>query len=136
MAIEFRVVDDDRREVDQMHARVHRTVDGNQDAGHFVHVNVIVQRNERRESTRPQKCDALAQHQHQNERTIEIQALTCRGEQNSIKLFLLAQQRACFDLPQARAIITNTLLSRYWNARDTNSPTLTATNSERNVRNT
>lgn len=78
MAIEFRIIDNDRREIDQMHARVHHTINGNQDAGHFVHVNVIVERNECGESTRAQKCYALTQHQHQNERTIEIQTLTYR----------------------------------------------------------
>lgn len=59
-----------------MHARVNQTVDGNQDAGHFVHVNVIVERNECRESACTQKRNTLAQHQHQNERTIEVQTLT------------------------------------------------------------
>lgn len=76
MAIKLRIIDYDHREINQMHARVNQTVDGNQDAGHFVHVNVIVERNECRESPCTQERDTLAQHQHQNERTIEVQTLT------------------------------------------------------------
>lgn len=74
--VELRVVDNDRRKIDQMHARVNHTVNDNQHAGHFVHVNVIVERNECGESACAQECDALTQHQHQNECAIEIQALT------------------------------------------------------------
>lgn len=35
-----------------MHNRMHETEDGNQNSGHFMHVNVIVQRQNGTEATR------------------------------------------------------------------------------------
>lgn len=75
-AVQYRIVRHDHREIDHVHDGVHHAVDGNQNAGHFVHVNVIVQRQDSAEAARSQECYALAQHQHQNKGTIEIQALT------------------------------------------------------------
>lgn len=76
VVVRYRIVHNNHRKIDHVHDGVHHTVDGNQNAGHFVHVNVIVQRQHSAKATRSQKCYALAQHQHKYKCTIEIQTLT------------------------------------------------------------
>lgn len=49
-----------------------------------MHINVIVERNERAESTRAQECYTLTQHQHQDEGAIKIQTLTYGTEHGNV----------------------------------------------------
>lgn len=63
-------------EVEDVHDGVKEAVEKNQDARELVQVDVVVQRQESAESSRPQESDALSQHQDQDEHAVEIQALS------------------------------------------------------------
>lgn len=57
--------------------RVNNAEETDHDPRDLMEVYVMIERHDGVEAVRSQKRDALAQHQDQNERAIEVQALTC-----------------------------------------------------------
>lgn len=76
MAIQFPIIYHNNGEIDKMHNGMHHAVNGDKNAGHFMHIDVIIQWQECTKTTRSHKCDALTQHQHKHKGTIKIQTLT------------------------------------------------------------
>lgn len=64
-----------RTAVNEMHQNVYNTEDTDQHPCHFVKIYMVIQRYDGVEAVRSQECDALAQHQDQDECTVKIQTL-------------------------------------------------------------
>ena len=70
-------------EVDEVGDGVQDAVDEDEPAGHLVEVDVFVERQERAQTVGSRQSDEISQHHSHDERTVEVQHVTCRKTRTS-----------------------------------------------------
>jgi len=64
-------------EVEQVHYGVYNALYEDENSSYFMEVYVLIQWQKHAEPMCTQECDALAQHQYEYKRAVEVQALSC-----------------------------------------------------------